>query len=32
MPVCPTGAVHEVGLDDLFFSTTDAKGVITSAN
>lgn len=28
----PTGAVHEVGLDDLFFSTTDAKGVITSAN
>nr|WP_300339228.1 PAS domain-containing protein [Actinomyces sp.] len=32
MPISPTGAVHEVGLDDLFFSTTDAKGVITSAN
>ncbi|WP_172119682.1 PAS domain-containing protein [Actinomyces faecalis] len=32
MPTCPTGAVHEVGLDDMFFSTTDAKGVITSAN
>ncbi len=28
----PTGAVHEVPVDDLFFSTTDAKGVITEAN
>ena len=28
----PTGAVHEVPVDDLFFSTTDAKGVIDEAN
>jgi len=30
--VVPTGALHEVPLDDLFFSTTDAKGVIDEAN
>ncbi|MCJ1962025.1 PAS domain-containing protein [Novosphingobium mangrovi (ex Hu et al. 2023)] len=28
----PTGAFHEVALDDLFFSTTDSKGVIEQAN
>jgi aerotaxis receptor len=28
----PTGDLHEVPLDDLFFSTTDAKGVIDEAN
>ncbi|MBT0669882.1 hypothetical protein HT136_16070 [Novosphingobium profundi] len=28
----PTGAFHEVALDDLFFSTTDAKGVIEQVN
>lgn len=32
MGVIPTGAVHEVGLEDMFFSTTDAKGVIQQAN
>lgn len=31
-PPLPTGAVHEVGPSELFFSTTDAKGVITQAN
>ena len=30
--VAPTGARHEVGEDELFFSTTDAKGVIEQAN
>lgn len=30
--VRPSGAEHEVGLDDLFFSTTDMKGVIDEAN
>ncbi|MFC3849158.1 hypothetical protein ACFORJ_03105 [Corynebacterium hansenii] len=28
----PTGAVHEVGVDQIFFSTTDDRGVITAAN
>ncbi|QWW20162.1 PAS domain-containing protein [Schaalia sp. 19OD2882] len=28
----PTGATHEVGVDDLFFSTTDARGVIQRSN
>ena len=28
----PTGAVHEVGVDEIFFSTTDAKGVIERSN
>ncbi|MBU6268557.1 MAG: hypothetical protein KGN34_13510 [Sphingomonadales bacterium] len=28
----PSGAEHEVALDDLFFSTTDARGVIDEAN
>ncbi|MDO4887823.1 MAG: PAS domain-containing protein [Actinomycetaceae bacterium] len=28
----PTGAVHEVGVDELFFSVTDNKGVIESSN
>lgn len=28
----PTGAQHQVGVDELFFSTTDSKGVITSSN
>ncbi|MDR1710251.1 MAG: PAS domain-containing protein [Propionibacteriaceae bacterium] len=28
----PTGATHEVGVDELFFSTTDLLGVITAAN
>lgn len=28
----PNGNFHEVGLDDLFFSTTDKKGVIAQAN
>jgi len=28
----PTGSMHEVPLDDLLFSTTDAKGVIDEAN
>lgn len=28
----PTGAEHEVQMEELFFSTTDAKGVITDAN
>ncbi|WP_194948263.1 histidine kinase [Actinomyces trachealis] len=32
MPNHPTGAVHEVGTDELFFSTTDAKGIIKRAN
>ena len=32
MPVVPNGSVHEVGLDDLFFSTTDRRGVIQQAN
>ena len=30
--MAPTGARHEVGVDELFFSTTDAKGVIAQAN
>ncbi len=32
MTIEPTGSYHEVCLDDLFFSTTDAKGVIEQAN
>jgi aerotaxis receptor len=28
----PTGARHEVGVDELFFSTTDARGIIDQAN
>lgn len=32
MPVQPTGARHEVGIDDMFFSTTDGKGIIEQAN
>ncbi|MFV0463881.1 MAG: hypothetical protein ACK5MP_11920 [Nostocoides sp.] len=32
MHVTPNGSIHEVPLDDLFFSTTDAKGVIDEAN
>jgi len=28
----PTGATHDVPKSDLFFSTTDARGVITSSN
>lgn len=32
MNVSPTGAVHEVGLEDMFFSTTDRRGVIDEAN
>ena len=28
----PSGARHEVGVDDLFFSTTDARGIIEQAN
>ena len=28
----PTGASHEVAADEMFFSTTDQKGVITDAN
>jgi aerotaxis receptor len=28
----PTGASHEVGVDEIFFSTTDLLGVITAAN
>lgn len=28
----PSGAVHEVGVDELFFSTTDARGVIERSN
>lgn len=31
-PPLPTGRRHEVGIDELFFSTTDAKGVIEQAN
>lgn len=27
-----TGATHEVGVDQLFFSTTDARGVIRHSN
>lgn len=30
--VVPTGARHEVGIDELFFSTTDARGIIDQAN
>lgn len=30
--VVPTGARHEVGVDELFFSTTDARGIIDQAN
>lgn len=30
--VQPSGARHEVGVDELFFSTTDARGVIEQAN
>ncbi len=32
MHVTPTGQMHEVGINDLFFSTTDARGVIDQAN
>ncbi|PID54597.1 MAG: hypothetical protein CSA58_01995 [Micrococcales bacterium] len=32
MSVEPTGAIHEVGLEDMFFSTTTGRGVITQAN
>ncbi len=32
MTISPTGAVHEVGLDELFFSTTDHRGVIDQVN
>ena len=28
----PTGASHEVGAEEMFFSTTDERGVITDAN
>ncbi|MDY2941827.1 MAG: histidine kinase [Varibaculum sp.] len=28
----PTGAQHEVGVDELFFSTTDARGIIEESN
>lgn len=28
----PSGAVHEVGVDEIFFSTTDAKGIIERSN
>ncbi|WP_194784419.1 PAS domain-containing protein [Actinomyces haliotis] len=28
----PSGAVHEVGVDELFFSTTDSRGVIERSN
>lgn len=28
----PTGATHEVGVEQIFFSTTDDRGVITAAN
>ncbi|MDO4927896.1 MAG: PAS domain-containing protein [Corynebacterium sp.] len=30
--VIPTGAYHEVGVDQLFFSTTDTKGIIELCN
>ncbi len=30
--IVPTGQTHEVGVDDIFFSTTDPRGVITQAN
>ena len=30
--VVPTGAVHSFGIDELFFSVTDSKGVIESSN
>ncbi|MDO5726463.1 MAG: PAS domain-containing protein [Bowdeniella nasicola] len=30
--VIPTGARHEVDVDDIFFSTTDARGVIEQSN
>lgn len=32
MPVVPTSEHHEVGLEDLFFSTTDNRGVIQLSN
>lgn len=32
MPATPTGATHEVPPEDLFFSTTDSRGVIDEAN
>ena len=32
MPVTPTGATHEVPAEDLFFSTTDSRGVIDEVN
>lgn len=32
MSPTPTGLFHEVPIEDLFFSTTDAKGVIDEAN
>lgn len=28
----PTGAQHDVGVDELFFSTTDSKGIIERSN
>lgn len=31
-PRIPTGDVHEVPVEDLFFSTTDAKGIIDEGN
>ena len=30
--VRPTGAHHEVGINDMFFSTTDERGVIQESN
>lgn len=32
MPVQPTGDTHDVAVDELFFSTTDRRGVITGSN
>lgn len=31
-PPAPSGARHDVGVEELFFSTTDARGVIEQAN
>lgn len=31
-PVQPTGKIHEVGIADVFFSTTDQRGIIEHAN
>ncbi len=30
--VQPNGAIQEVGVDELFFSVTDGRGVIESSN